>query len=153
MRKIKLLGLTFVLFCFFGKETLAQSAQREAGMTEVFVFIVQDSLELSPRLRSGASIQQADIRSQQLKTTLEEVNVRSVARTFPDWDETIRFSYSRTGKRVRRPDFHRVFSLFFDSGQEAEQAIKKLNEVPCLDKALPCSYYQNRFYLKKIVAK
>jgi hypothetical protein len=100
--------------------------------TELLVFILPDSLELAPTLRHGASVQQSDVRSERLRTTLESINTRSIARAFPDWQEMDSIAYNCIGQRVRRPNFHRVFTLTFASEREADEAIKKLSELPAV---------------------
>jgi thermitase len=60
------------------------------------------------------------------------MNVNSIAKAFPDWVAADSIVYSERGHRVRKPDFHRVFTLLFDSEQEADEAVKKLSDLPAV---------------------
>ena len=91
------------LFCFIS-EALAQVERADVKPIEVFAYILPDSLELAPEFSRGATVQQSDIRSQRLKTTLEAVRVNSIARSLPDWDEADSIAINDLGQRVRRPD-------------------------------------------------
>ncbi|MDR2586476.1 MAG: S8 family serine peptidase [Prevotellaceae bacterium] len=131
MRVIKVSLVVIVLLCFFTK-AIAEFDRTDKKTTEVLVFIMPDSLELAPGLERGASVQQSDIKSQQLRATLTAINVNSIARAFPDWIAADSIVYSERGERVRRPEFHRVFTLSFDSEQDADEAIRKLSDLPAV---------------------
>jgi hypothetical protein len=131
MGKTKISLIVIVLLYFF-TEAVAQYSGTDRRKNEVLVFIMPDSLELVPELSRGASVQQSDIRSQLLRTTLVATNVNSIARSFPEWEAADSIAYSDNGERVRRPEFHRVFTLSFDSELDADEAIKKLNDLPAV---------------------
>jgi len=99
---------------------------------EVLVFIMPDSLELAPGLERGASVQQSDIKSQQLRATLIAINVTSIARAFPEWDAADSITYNDRGEPVKKPAFHRVFILTFEPEQDIDDAIRKLNDLPAV---------------------
>jgi hypothetical protein len=113
-----------------GTKAIAQLGNTDRLRREVLVFIMPDSLELAPGLEGGASVQESDIRSQQLRETLLAINVISIARAFPDWDAADSIVYNDRGYPVRRPDFHRVFTLTFGSEQEADEAVRQLSSLP-----------------------
>lgn len=83
MYKAKIFCLISGLLCFF-TEVSAQFDKANEKATELLVFIMPDSLELAPELKRGASIQQSNIKSQGLKTTLETVKVNFIAKAFPN---------------------------------------------------------------------
>jgi subtilisin family serine protease len=126
MKVFKISLFVIGLLCFFTK-AIAQIDSTDRNAREVLIFIMPDSLELRPELKRGASLQQSSVKSQQLGATLATTNVISIAKAFPDWIEDDSIAYSRSGERVKRPEFHRVFSLVFDSEQEADEAIKRLS--------------------------
>jgi len=131
MRKIKILLVLIISLCFF-TEAIAPFDRVDKKTTEVLVFIMPDSLELAPELKRGASMQQSDIRSQQLKAALTAINANSIARALPDWDAADSIAYNDIGEQVKKPAFHRLFTLSFDSEQDADEAIKKLNDLPAV---------------------
>ena len=65
--------------------------------------------------------------SQRLKITLETTKVHTIAKAFPDWQEADSIAYNESGERVKKPEFHRVFTLAFPTEKDADEAIKKLN--------------------------
>ena len=103
MKKYQNLCITLGLFCLFA-EVSAQFEGTNNLKTELLVYIMSDSLKLSPELSRGATVQQSDVRSQRLKTTLEAVRVNSIAKSFPDWDEADSIAINDIGERVRKPD-------------------------------------------------
>ena len=100
MKTLNFLCVTAWLFCFF-VEASVQLDRVDNQLTEVLVFIMLDSLELAPELKRGASVQQCNIRSQRLKTTLETVKANSIAKEFPDWQEADGIAFNDIGQRVK----------------------------------------------------
>jgi len=132
MKTIKKLLAIVGLLCFFYNGVSAQSERVNRLAKEVLVFIKQDSFDLAPTRRLGATVQQSNISSQQLKETLDFLNVNSIARSFPDWPEVSAVSFNDRGDQVNPPDFHRIFTLTFASEREAEEAVRKLNKLPAV---------------------
>ena len=126
MQKIRILCFISGLLCF-SAEISAQTDMANSKETDVLVYILPDSLELAPELKLGASVQQSVIRSQRLKTSLESLKTVSIAKEFPDWQEADSIAYNEFGEKVKKPEFHRVFTLSFATEQEADEAITQLN--------------------------
>lgn len=107
----------------------AQSLPRDLDR-EILVFILPDSLELPAGVRDRASLDRAAIRSASLSSSLRELSVAGIARSFPDWvaEDTVRVR--EDGVIVRRPRFDRVFTIHLPAGVSADEAIAKLESLP-----------------------
>ena len=97
---------------------------------ELLVFILRDYFELVTEIRGERCVQICKIKSKQLKTTLEALNIVSIAKAFPDWPEEPVIVYNEYGQPVQKPEFNRVFKILFTSEQDADKAIAELNVLP-----------------------
>lgn len=75
--------LTFItlLFCFW-TATNAQSEKTSKQDVEILVYIMPDSLELSPALKRGAKLQEVVAKSSQLNEAFAIINTKSIAKAF-----------------------------------------------------------------------
>lgn len=125
MRKIAFI----VLLLCFGFATYAQSKEKNKQNVDVLVYIMPDSLELPSMLKRGAMVKEAVVKSKQLSSILSTINTKSIAKAFPNWNEADSIAYTADGKRIKKPEFHRIFTLSFASEEEASKAIEKLNQI------------------------
>ena len=96
---------------------------------ELLVFILRDYFELVTEQRGESCVQICKIKSKQLKTTLEALNIVSIAKAFPDWPEEPVIVYNEFGQPIQKPEFNRLFKFLFISEQEADEAIVRLNAL------------------------
>lgn len=74
----------------------------------------------------------------------------SIAKAFPNWDQKDSIGINKKGIRVRNPDFHRVFSLLFESEKQADAAIENLRKFSSIlyaEKNIDATLFNDPRYL------
>ena len=130
MKKIKRLCILAIAGCL-ASSCYAQ-AQNETIKTEVLVFILPDSLEIPENEKGRIPLDKTVIKSEDVRKVFSTLEIKSIAKAFPNWDQKDSIAVSKDGVRVRKPDFHRVFSLRFESEKQADAAIERLTKLPAV---------------------
>ncbi|MGY6523490.1 MAG: S8 family serine peptidase [Mongoliitalea sp.] len=112
----------------FGQASYGQEANQPEN--EILVFILPDSLELDPLAKTRVDIGKAVIKAQSLLNALREINPAGISKAFPEWEDERKIVFNDYGEQVRMPDFHRVFILYFNKGQEIDKALERLQKEP-----------------------
>ena len=98
---------------------------------ELLVFISRGYFELVTVIKEESCVQKCEIKSKQLKTVIESLNIVSITKAFPDWTEADDvIIYDEYGRPIQKPEVDRIFKFLFTSEQEADEAILKLNALP-----------------------
>jgi len=124
----KNLIVTFLFCCLIS--VYAQEVKIENDDVKVLVFIMPDSMELPSKFYRGARVQDAIIKSKLLSTTLSKLKINKISKALPDLIEIDSIFHTIAGGSVKRPEFHRIYSLSFTSDEEANNAIENLNRIP-----------------------
>lgn len=123
-----ILSLAFWTGLNFGQATYGQESNLPEN--EILVFILPDSLELDPLVKTRVDIGKASIKAPSLLDALKEINPNGVSKAFPEWGDERKFIVNDFGEQVTMPDFHRVFILYFNNGQEIDKALERLRREP-----------------------
>lgn len=107
----------------------AQSQERNLDR-ELLVYILPGSLELPAEEKGTISVNRAEIASGKLASTLNQLSISGIEKSFPGWNAKDSVRVLESGKVVHRPKFHRVFTMHLPSGVSAEEAIEKLENIP-----------------------
>jgi len=121
---------------------------------EILIYISQDSLNFpnSSEEKNPASL---DITSKQLKNTLEKLDLKSIAKAFPDALDSDTIKVREDGVKVGIPQISRIFRFIFNDKADIDSAISLLSKEPSVIFAEKHSnmqiqtddYYSNQWHL------
>ena len=103
-------------------------AQNNSLKKELLVYILPDSLELPAHEKGEVSLQKASVKSNTLATALTKAKVTGISKAFPAWTNKDSVAIRNDGEPVQLPPFHRIFSLKFNTEEEADSAITILKQ-------------------------
>lgn len=92
---------------------------------------------LLPQGQVTTDLEHAPIASSQIRQALSASHALSLEKVFKDAAPEDTMRHSRTGEKVRIPNFSYVYKVSFPSPQDARQALLSLNGLPGMDYAEP----------------
>jgi hypothetical protein len=110
----------------------AQSLKVKNHQNEVLMYVMRDSLDLSPGSIGIVDMKHVNVSSKKLNKILGNLNVNGISKAFPEWGRSDSLSRSSNTSLVEKPDFDRVFKLTFLTEKEATDALTQLNSISCV---------------------
>ena len=151
LSKALIFGSICITVCFAVVPIYSQERNLER---EILIYISQDSLNFpnSSEEKNPASL---DITSKQLKNTLEKLDLKSIAKAFPDALDSDTIKVREDGVKVGIPQISRIFRFIFNDKADIDSAISLLSKEPSVIFAEKHSnmqiqtddYYSNQWHL------
>lgn len=117
--------ITIFLVLSFSAKMFAQLDEIDS---EILVYFLPDSLEMDTGVTELDDITKLKIKSKSLDKEIKKIELKSIKKAFPEFDETDIIKTRQDGKVIKLPNMSRIFKLKLKNKDEIENVIETLSK-------------------------
>ena len=125
LKRISIFIFTLLLILSFSTIIFGQNKKLDS---EILVYFLPDSLELPNGIIQIKDLSQLNIKSKSLGNTIRKLELKSIKKAFPNFDESDTVKILKDGRIIKLPNMSRIFILELKSKNYILPSIKELRK-------------------------
>ena len=122
-RSINVFIISIILMISFSTIVIGQEKEFDS---EILVYFLPDSLEMGEGITELNDISKLKIKSKSLDNAIKKIELKSIKKAFPDFNEADMVKIRKDGKKIKLPNMSRIFRIKLNTKNDVESVVNLL---------------------------